>query len=118
MTTPFYKKRPQCWIQLLNIFGISDKEYWQLILLPATTCFVVFFFFHLNILSQDNIVSQTIKYYFLICFPFTPFTRHLEIKIINLDPTVFGGGSGAFTFSILIAPFYFTYKLIKHYFSK
>lgn len=72
MTTPFYKKRPQWWIKLLDIFHITEKQYWT-IFFAYLAILIISLLVEKFILQRFSINNVDIYKLFWYSLPTAPF---------------------------------------------
>ncbi|QIM63162.1 hypothetical protein A1D29_07640 [Pasteurellaceae bacterium Orientalotternb1] len=121
MTIPFYKKRPQWWIKLLNIFHITEKQYWTIF---TYTIILIISALLLENHVFNSHINDCLFYYAIISSITTPF-GHYWIQYTlhnNLADDWFKNflvnEQAVWILSALASPFIFIGVLLRYYFTK
>lgn len=124
MTMPCYKKRPKWWMTLLEIFHITERQYWVYFFLAIGIAITVFLVDNCRNFTCHFPVEHLFIYQYICCIiPTAPFGYSWSQQKFKQMPeswlkTVIATGSRASmleTIASLISPIIVIQALIKHY---
>ena len=119
MATPFYKKRPQCWLTILDIFDIDEKTYWKTIFTPTLTFSLVILYFLIFEKKRPPTMTQIMVPYWLLITPFIPFGQADFNKFKARHKCIYGNTENTLVFiSWLLSPIIFFVVIIRYYLSR